>query len=86
MRIRVQDRGQVSIAAITLLLIIAAMVIPLPGAAAPQTREIRIDARAFAYSPSSIEIHRGDTVNLTLEAEVISFVRSFLFDYSILKK
>jgi heme/copper-type cytochrome/quinol oxidase subunit 2 len=68
MRISVQDRRQFSIAVITTLLIIAAMVIPLPVAAAPQTREITIDARAFAYSPASIEIHRGDTVNLTLEA------------------
>ncbi len=68
MRISVRDRRQVSIALITTLLIIAAMVIPLPVAAAPQTREITIDARAFAYSPASIEIHRGDTVNLRLEA------------------
>jgi heme/copper-type cytochrome/quinol oxidase subunit 2 len=68
MMIRVHDRRQVSIAVITILLIIAAMVIPLPVAAVPQTREITIDARSFAYSPSSILVHRGDTVNITLEA------------------
>ncbi len=57
---------------ITVLLILAAMVVPLPLAAfsapAPETREITVDARAFAYTPASIEIHRGDTVNLTLES------------------
>ncbi len=67
--IHVPDRRQVAIAVITILMIIAAMFIPLPvSAAVPQTREITIDARAFAYTPGSIEIQRGDTVQLTLEA------------------
>ncbi len=66
------DRRQVAIAVITGLLIIAALAVPLPlptfAASAPRTREITVDARAFAYTPASIEIHRGDTVNLTLES------------------
>lgn len=67
--IRVHDRRQVTIAVITVVLIIAAMLVPLPVAAYfPQTREVTVDARAFAYQPGSIEIHRGDTVRLTLES------------------
>jgi cytochrome c oxidase subunit II len=63
------DHRRVAIAVITILMIIAAMFVPLPiSAVTPQTREITIDARAFAYSPASIEIHRGDTVHVTLEA------------------
>src|SRR5512135_2116377 len=64
------DRRQITIATITILLIIAALVIPLPAfaALAPQTRHITVDARTFAYAPASIEIHRGDTVILTLES------------------
>lgn len=66
---RVQGRRQVYIAVITVLSIIAAMIVPLPVAASiPQTREITVDARAFAYEPGSVEIHRGDTVQLTLDA------------------
>ncbi len=69
MKIRAHDRRQVTIAVLTILLVIAAMLVPLPFAASiPQTREIDVGARAFAYSPASIEVHRGDTVHLTLEA------------------
>jgi heme/copper-type cytochrome/quinol oxidase subunit 2 len=69
MTMRVHDRRQVYIAVITVILIIAAIVIPLPVAAfIPQTREVTVDARAFAYAPASIEIHQGDTVHLTLQA------------------
>ncbi len=67
----IYDRRQVTIAVITVLFVIAAMVVPLPltvFAAPPQTRELTVDARTFAYTPASIEIHRGDTVHLTLEA------------------
>ncbi len=63
--------SQIAIAAITVLLIIAAMVVPLRGAAfaaQPQTRDITVDARAFAFAPASLQIHQGDTINLTLES------------------
>ncbi len=66
------DRRQMAVAALTVLLVIAAMAMPLPlpaaAALAPQTRDITVDARAFAYAPATIQIHRGDTVNLTLES------------------
>ncbi len=64
-------RRQVAVVVITVLFVIAAMVVPLPlpaFAAPPQTRDITVDARTFAYTPASIEIHRGDTVHLTLQA------------------
>ncbi len=68
----IHDRRRTAVAALTVLFSLAALVVPLPlsafAAPAPQTREITIDARAFAYAPASIEIHRGDIVNLTLEA------------------
>ncbi len=67
----IHDRRQVAIAVITGLCVIAAMVVPLPPtvfAALPQARELTVDARAFAYAPASIEIHRGDTVHLTFQA------------------
>ncbi len=64
------DRRQIAIAVITMLLVIAALVVPLPLPAftAPRRRDITINARTFAYTPASIEIHRGDTVHLTLQA------------------
>lgn len=63
------DHRKVIIAAVTAASIIAAMLVPLPASAsAPQTRDLTVGARTFAYSPASIEVHRGDTVNLTLEA------------------
>jgi cytochrome c oxidase subunit II len=68
MTIRVHDRRQVSIAVITTLLIIAAFVIPLPVAASAQTHDVRIDARSFGYSPATIQVHRGDTIHITLQS------------------
>lgn len=65
----IQDRRQVYIAVITVGLIIAAMLVPLPAeASGPQVRDLKVEARAFAYSPSSVEIHQGDRVHLSLEA------------------
>ncbi len=69
---RFQDRRQVFITAVTLLLIIAVMIIPLPlpasAAGESQIRDITVDARTFAYAPSVISVHRGDTIHLTLAA------------------
>jgi heme/copper-type cytochrome/quinol oxidase subunit 2 len=65
----VHDRRQVVIAALTLLSVVAAMVVPLPlAAAAPQARQVTIRARAFAYDPSTLQFQPGDTVTITLES------------------
>jgi heme/copper-type cytochrome/quinol oxidase subunit 2 len=56
-----------SVAALTLLLVGAALVIPLPVAAAePQARTIAIDAGGFGYEPAAPTINRGDRVTLRL--------------------
>ncbi len=65
-------RRRVTIAAITALCVIAALVIPFPlpadAAATPRTHDITVDARAFAYTPATIDVRRGDTINLTLQS------------------
>ncbi len=65
-----RDRREVRIAVITLLLVIAAMLIPLPWLAPmpPQARTIQVRARQFAYEPSVIQVQRGDTVTIHLES------------------
>lgn len=61
--------ARVLYAALTALLIGAAFLVPLPvNAAPPQARTIVVDARAFGYDPSALEINRGDTVTLQLES------------------
>jgi heme/copper-type cytochrome/quinol oxidase subunit 2 len=63
------DRRRVVIAALTLLSVVAAMVVPLPlAAAAPQKREVTIHARAFAYDPPTLQFQLGDTVTINLES------------------
>ncbi len=63
------NRRQISIAATTLLLIAAAMLVPLPiAAAAPQTRTIAMNARTFAFEPATVSVQRGDTVNIHFES------------------
>ena len=60
---------QRSIAAITGLLILAVLLIPLPIPNYPlQTYSITIYARAFAYEPASVRVQRGDTLTLKLES------------------
>ncbi len=62
-------RRHFTIAAITLLLIVAAMLVPLPAVAAtPQTRTIEVAARQFAFEPATLDIQRGDTVTIHLES------------------
>lgn len=57
------------IAASAALLLLAAIVLPLPVmAAAPQTHTLLLNARKFAFEPASISIRRGDTVTIRLEA------------------
>ncbi|MDE3091209.1 MAG: hypothetical protein KGJ80_17715, partial [Chloroflexota bacterium] len=62
-------RRHFAIAAITLLLIVAAMLVPLPVVAAtPQARTIEVTARQFAFEPATLDIQRGDTVMIHLES------------------
>lgn len=57
------------IAALTVILIGAAMIAPLPiQAAPPQARTIDVNARAFGYEPASLSVQRGDTITLKLES------------------
>lgn len=65
----IHDRRRVVIAALTLLTVVAAMVIPLPlAAAAPHVRQVTIHARAYAYDPPTLNFQPGDTVTITLES------------------
>ena len=58
------------LAALTILLALAALLIPLPLAeAAPVEHHIELDARMFAFSPSRVQVNRGDTVTITLRSE-----------------
>ena len=62
-------RGQFIIAATTMLFAVAAMLVPLPlAAASPQNRTIDINARQFAFEPATLEVHSGDTVTLHFES------------------
>lgn len=62
-------RRQIVVAAITLLFGIAAMLAPLPlAAASPQTRTIQVNARQFAFEPASLHVQRGDTITLHFES------------------
>ncbi|MBI4789221.1 MAG: cupredoxin domain-containing protein [Chloroflexi bacterium] len=63
------NRNKLTIAATTLFLILAAMVVPLPlSAAAPQSRDIAINARTFAFEPSTLQVNHGDEVTLHFES------------------
>jgi heme/copper-type cytochrome/quinol oxidase subunit 2 len=52
------------------LFVIAGLVVvfaPLPvSAGVPQARTFRMEARQFAYSPSELQVHPGDTVTIQL--------------------
>ncbi len=62
-------RRQILIAATTLLLLGAAILVPLPiAAAAPQTHTIAINARTFAFEPATVSVQRGDTVKIHFES------------------
>jgi heme/copper-type cytochrome/quinol oxidase subunit 2 len=63
------NRRQLIIAAITLFLIVSAMLVPLPIAASvPQAHTIDMTARQFAFEPASLDIQRGDTVTIHFES------------------
>jgi len=57
------------IAAVTAVLILAALLAPVPLTfAAPQERHIKVEARSFAFEPDVLRVNRGDTVVLTVES------------------
>jgi plastocyanin len=58
-----------AVAALTALLILATLLIPIPtAAAAPQTHYIAMNARTFAFEPATLSVQRGDTVNIHFES------------------
>ena len=67
--IRVSRTRQITVAALTGCLIVAAMLVPIPTAAsAPQAHTIDVTARQFAFEPATLDIQRGDTVTIHLES------------------
>ena len=49
-------------------LALVVLLVPLPFAPAPVTRELTVVARQFAFEPPVLRVNRGDRVRLTLEA------------------
>ncbi len=72
-------RRQLTVGAITLLLTVAAMLVPLPAAAsAPQSHTIDVTARQFAFEPAALDIRRGDTI--TIHFESLDSAHGFFID------
>jgi len=61
------------IAAVSLsvLAVAAGSFLPFP-ADTPQTREVTLEARRFAYSPERIEVNKGDRVVLTVASQDVT--------------
>jgi heme/copper-type cytochrome/quinol oxidase subunit 2 len=57
------------VAGIGLALILVAWIVPVPAFAAPVERHITVTARSFAFDPGVIQVNRGDTVIITLQAD-----------------
>ena len=57
---------------ITIVLVLLALLAPLPAAlavgAAPQERHVTVSARSFAFEPGTVHVNRGDTVIVNLES------------------
>lgn len=57
------------IAASAVLVMLAAILLPLPlPARAAQTHTLHLNARAFAFEPGTLDVQRGDTATIHLEA------------------
>lgn len=64
----IHDRRRFIIIAM-ILLVIVAMFIPLPiSASAPQAHTIEMNARTFAFEPSTLTVQKGDAVTIRLES------------------
>jgi heme/copper-type cytochrome/quinol oxidase subunit 2 len=62
-------RARWAAAGITIILVLLALLAPLPVAGAePQERHITISARSFAFEPGTVRVNRGDTVTIDLES------------------
>ncbi|MGB8647406.1 MAG: hypothetical protein WCF84_19380 [Anaerolineae bacterium] len=65
----IRNRRKVLIATLTVLGVSVAMLVPLPLSLPGGTaRTIDIHARAFAYDPGTVQVHRGDTVTIALDS------------------
>lgn len=57
------------IAASAVFAMLAAILLPLPAPVrAAQSHTLYINARAFAFEPATLDVHRGDTLTIQLEA------------------
>lgn len=63
--------GVTAIVTLTLVAVAAGSFVPL-SASNPQTREITLEARRFAYSPERIEVNKGDRVVLTVASQDVT--------------
>ncbi len=63
---------------ILLLVVLAVLLVPIPTFHTPHSRDVVIDASQFEYSPPRLNINRGDTVNVTLNASDV--VHGFFLD------
>ncbi len=62
-------RRQITVATLTLLFSLAAMLVPLPFAApAAQARTIDVNAKQFAFEPAILQVQRGDSVTIHFES------------------
>lgn len=60
-------------AALSALLALAALLIPLPAVRPqPQQRQIHLNARMFAFEPGSVKVNQGDTVTLVLHSQDVT--------------
>ena len=65
----IHDRRRSIIIIATILAVIVAMILPLPiTASAPQSHTIEMNARTFAFEPSTLTVQKGDTVTIHLES------------------
>lgn len=57
------------VVATTILVASAALIVPLPiVTSAPQSHAIEMNARTFAFEPSTLVVQKGDTVTIHLES------------------
>lgn len=63
--------GLIAAVSLSVLAVAAGNLLPFP-ASTPQTREITLEARRFAYSPERIEVNKGDRVILTVASRDVT--------------
>src|SRR5512143_491282 len=65
----IHDRQRTIVIAVTILLVVVTLMTPLPiAASAPQSHTIEMNARTFAFEPSTLTVQKGDTVTIHLES------------------